>query len=61
MYFEGRAQSVQCTALPNLPFVRDEMMLKGFLSPTIGAGSLTSLRELKIIQINGQDWGPVLT
>ena len=35
MFFEGRAQLVQCTALPNLSFVRDEMMLKGFLSPTI--------------------------
>ena len=35
MYFEGRAQLVQCTALPNLSFVRDGLMLKGLLSPTI--------------------------
>ena len=27
--------ALDCTALPNLSFVRDEMMLKGCLSPTI--------------------------
>ena len=35
MCFEGRAQLVQRTALSDLSFVRDEMMLKIFLSPTI--------------------------
>ena len=35
MCFEGRAQLVQCTVLPDLSFVRDETMLQGFLSPTI--------------------------
>ena len=33
MCFEERAQLVQSTALPKLSLVRDEMMLKRFLSP----------------------------